>query len=156
MSWIALTPEDIDAAKAGAQVAALRTAALAGGQVDPITDAITRVTLQIRIAVRSCERNRLDSDETLIPGELKSLAQRMVYRELQQRLNVSRTALALTEDDRMHWDKDITMLRDIARCDLVVSAPDNPTSDGVQAAGSIRVVSGARRQVSRDRMRGLT
>jgi hypothetical protein len=156
MSWISITPDDIDAVKAGPQVAALRTAALSSGQADPVTDAIARVVLEIRQRIRSCERNRLDVDATLIPAELKSLALRMVYRELQQRLNVAGRSLALTDDDRMHWDKDVQTLRDIASCNFVVTTPANPTSDGVQASGSIRVVTSTRRQASRESLRGLT
>ncbi|PTY02577.1 hypothetical protein DB346_08495 [Verrucomicrobia bacterium LW23] len=155
MAWITITPADVDMAKAGPQVEALRTAALAEDQPDPITGAIERTILKIRQKILSCPTNRVDVDASLIPPELADVALRMVYRELQQRLNVSLTALPLTDDDRKQWDVDVRTLDAIAACKLVVTLPDNPVEGGVQTTGSIRVVSSSPRLTGRDRLKGL-
>ncbi|PTY03078.1 hypothetical protein DB346_07440 [Verrucomicrobia bacterium LW23] len=156
MSWITLSPADIDIAKAGPQVAALRTAALAAGQADPAEDALARTVLHIRQSVRSYRANRLDADPASIPAELRSLALRMAYRELHQRLDVAGRALALTDDDRRHWDNDVRTLERVAGGDLVVSQPANPVDGDVQSPGTIQVVRTAgKRQATRRTLRGL-
>ncbi len=51
--WISLTTDDVLTRLAGAEVSALRTAALASGQADPITDIVAKVVQECRGRLRN-------------------------------------------------------------------------------------------------------
>ena len=65
--WRAITEDDIRAAWTAPEDEAYRSRLLSGGQADPLPVIIAQVTLQVRNAIRSCSRNRLDPDSTTLP-----------------------------------------------------------------------------------------
>jgi hypothetical protein len=125
MPWVSLTLADLNTAKAAALVDALRTAALAEGQADPVPEIIECVVTRIRAEIAGGGRTVLDADTTTVPKSLKSLALRMVLREGQSRLNAL-GALPLSDDEIKEWDQDIRYLERIAKGDITVEASDNP------------------------------
>lgn len=127
VSWITLTIAKLSTAKAAALVDALRTAALAEAQGDPVPDIITRVTTRIRMEIAAGGRTILDADATKLPPSLESIGLRMVLREAQSRLNAV-SALPLSEDERKEWDKDDRFLERVAKGEITVEASDNPES----------------------------
>lgn len=140
LPWITLTLSDLHTAKAAALVSALRTAALADGQTDPLPEVITSVTNRIRMEIAAGGRTVLDADATKLPPSLKSVALRMVVAEGQSRLNID-NALPLSDDDREQLRQDIRFLERIAKGEITVEQSDNPESaPSVQAkTGSPRI-----------------
>lgn len=128
MSWVTITIADLKDAKAAALIDACRTAALGDGQSDPTPAIIADVTARIRAEAAACRANVLDADTTRIPAELKSLACRMIIRQCQSRLQ-----LALTEDEREEQRNDLRYLERIAKCEVPISATDDPIYEEVQA-----------------------
>jgi len=126
-TWIAINTDDLPVAKAAALVAALQTAALGEGQLDPIPEIIGNVTARIRMEIAAGGRTVLDADATKLPPSLKSLAVRMALREGQSRLNAA-GALPLSDDERKEWDQDVRFLERIARGEITVESTDNPES----------------------------
>jgi hypothetical protein len=68
--WIILTPDHLKAAGHGAIIDRARTAAVGG--IDPVLQAIVKVTARVRRAV--APGNVLDADATKIPGSLEDAA----------------------------------------------------------------------------------
>lgn len=149
--WTSITPDDLNDTKVAALVTALRTAALGSGQDDPVEEITANVVSRIRAEIRSCLDNLLDTDETTIPRDLKSLACRMVVREMQSRLQE-----ALTEDERGEMRADLRYLERIAEGKVSIATPDNPqASSEVQTAGAIQIARKGCRRVTRETMEGL-
>jgi len=121
MSWTTITINDLNNAKAGALVSALRSAALGRGQPDPSTDIIATIIARIRAEISGCETNTLDQDTTKIPRSLLSIASRMVIREMQGRLLMELTATELKQQDL-----DESYLKRINSCEVPVEKPDDP------------------------------
>lgn len=150
-NWITLIPDDLDDTKVAAVMAALRTAALREGQADPVTEVITRVTARIRAEIAGCARNRVDSDTTKIPADLKALACRMVVFEMMGRL----PGQDLSEDERATRKEDLRYLERIARCDVPVATPDDAATPEVQQGGGFEQVGNPVRLATRTKMQGL-
>jgi hypothetical protein len=132
MNWISITTQDLNDTKVGKLVEACRTKALASGQSDPSLRIIESVVSRIRSEIKGCASHSLDSDLATIPKDLKSLATRMILRELQSRLQIE-----LNQDEREEWRQDIRYLERIASCEIPVLAPDSPEStSSVQPSGS--------------------
>lgn len=151
MRWTAITVDDLNDTKVAALVNALRTAALAVGQDDPSDEIIANVVARIRAEVAGCKTNVLDADTTKIPGDLKSLACRMVVREMQSRLQEP-----LNEDERAEKRDDLEYLRRISKCEVPVAEPDNPlTTPEVQQGGGVEVVTSSPVTTTRTQLSGL-
>ena len=131
-NWTTITEADLKGAKVAALVDAYKTAALGEGQADPMPGVISGVVARIRTEIKGCARNVLDADATKIPGDLKSLAARMVCRELQSRLR-----LALKDDERQEWREDVRYLERIAACEVPVAVPDNPETTATTQASTV-------------------
>jgi hypothetical protein len=153
--WIILTLSQLDDAKAAALVDALRTAALREGQADPLPEIIVSVTARIRMEIAGGGRTRLSADPSKIPASLKSLALRFVIREGQQRLNIM-GALELSDSDREEWRQDVRLLERIARGEITVESPDDPEPEPtVQAAVALPMITGRRREFTRENQDGI-
>lgn len=130
-NWTPITEADLKDTKVAALVDACRTAALGTGQTDPMPGIIANVVARIRAEIKGCSKNTLDANTAKIPADLKSLACRMVVREMQSRLR-----LALKDDEKEEWRQDVRYLERIASCDVPVAAPDDPESTPSTQAGA--------------------
>lgn len=149
MRWTHITPADLDDAKVAALVTALRTAALAEGQDDRSTAIIKNVVTRIRAEIAGCRTNALDADLEKIPGDLKSLALRLILVDLKNALEEE-----LTEDERRAWSKDTRYLERIAECKVPVAAPDDPLKDpGLQSATGAQTT--PLKETKRENLNGL-
>jgi hypothetical protein len=149
--WVTITTDDLNDTKVAALVDALRTAALAVGQDDPVDEIIADVISRIRAEVASCSQNVLDIDETKIPKDLHRLGCRMVLREMQSRLQEP-----LNTDERTEQENDLKYLQRIASCDLKVAIPDNPqVPPEVQQSGGVEVFNAPTPIARREDMNGL-
>lgn len=128
--WITLTTADIDDYLVGAQVGALRTAALSAGQSDPVAEAIADITAEIRNYIRSCPINVLSLTPGTIPPELKRHACALIIEAAQPRLK-----LKLSDDQRTAAENARKLLQQVAACRYAVAAPVDPqTTPSDQAA----------------------
>lgn len=150
MSWISITPADLNAAKLAALVQALRTAALASGQSDPVDEVVSSVVARIRAEIQGCSRNQVDVDPTKIPASLKLLASRMIIAAAKNRLEMQ-----LKDDERTQLRADERYLERIASCAVPIEAPDNPAATAVQQSGGVSLVSSRTRKYKNSNLRGL-
>jgi hypothetical protein len=145
MGWITIVQGDLEDAQAAAMVDALRTAALAEGQTDPMPRIIQDVVDQIRGAIGLCPATALDADTTRVPKTLKEKAVAKVCRQLKKRL-----MMGLTEDERAEETRWDSMLEKLATGKYPVDKTDNPIStppvqpvtSGVKLVGSTALVAG--------------
>ena len=134
-AWIALTASDITAALRAPEVDALRTAALADDQDDPLQGDLDAITARVRAKVASRSGNRLDVDPTLLPPELKLDAVWLVIEALKLRLG---DAVPLSEDQRERVRAANRNLDAVARGEFRVSTPDNPEGEPtMQSSGGV-------------------
>lgn len=131
MAWITITTADLKDAKVAALVEACQTAALGSGQTDPTPNIIANVIARIRAEIKGCKTNTLETDTATIPPDLKSLASRMIVREM-----CSRIGRSLSEDEREEQRNDLRYLERIANCEIPVAAPAVPIPGETQTAAS--------------------
>lgn len=151
VAWIVIVVADLNDYLVGAQVEALRTAALAAGQADPFTKVMPDIAARMRLKIESCARNRLSATANAIPPETKWIAAYLILEAMQVRL----PGLRLTEDQRNQIAEAKKQLDRIADCKDVVSEPLDPEESGAQQAGGITVVSSTTRTATREKMDGL-
>lgn len=150
-AWIQLTTDDVEDYLVGAQVNAIRNAALAAGQDDPLAEAITDISAEIRNHIRGCASNVLSATAGTIPPELRRHAVALVIEASQPRLR-----LKLSEDQTNAADNARRLLRDISACKYPVAEPDDPESTpGDQGATARPNISARTRRYGRDSQDGL-
>ena len=136
-SWITLTADDLNGYLVAAQMNALRTAALAVSQDDPLPATIQDVCDSIRLEISGCRTNILSATAHAIPPELKRHACALIIEAAQGRL----PSLKLTDDQKRAADNARALLVRIARCDVPVSHSTDPESTpDAQASARISVV----------------
>ncbi len=147
--WITLVADDLNDYLVGAQVTALRTAALSPGQGDPVTEAIEDITAEVRNHVASCSSYILSNDPATIPPELKRHALALVIEAAQPRLK-----LKLSEDQVRAATRAWTILGKVAKCDYTVSTPTDPESQPADQSATPKP-SIAQNQTHRTRQDGI-
>ena len=120
MSWVAITEADILTHISGAELSALRAAALADGQADPVQPSIDQVTAQVRGYVAGCSSNTLDSDTTTIPDRLLASACDMVIVAIIGRI----PGYELDDKREDNYDKAIRLMEQVASCKFAVTDPE--------------------------------
>ncbi len=126
--WITLTETDVQTRLSGPELAALKSAALATGQSDPLPALVASVAREVRGYVAAGERNTLGPAGT-IPDELESASLARVRYELATRLPVA----SLLTEARKEANRDaLARLRDVAAGKFLIVQP--PSEDaGPQA-----------------------
>lgn len=122
MSWISVTADDIGTRLAGPELDAVRSAALAEGQVDPLPGIVSAVVAEVRGYVAAHRSNRLGPPDT-IPDELLNAALALVRGRLLSRLPV---ASLDTDPRRKEVESAERLLREVAAGRFVVSLPAEP------------------------------
>ncbi len=151
-AWITLTPENLNDYLAAAQVDAIRTKALAAGQSDPLVEIISDAARRIRAEIRGCPSNRVSAIVGAVPPELKSTAISLIVEAAQTRL----PGLKLSEGQKRAADNARSYLQRIARCEVPVSAPDDPQEPPTeQRGGRVEVVASRSNPLSAKRLAGL-
>src|ERR1043166_515200 len=115
--WIVITADDLNDYLVGAQMSALRTAALAAGQTDPFPRVMADVATRIRAEVRGCKANKVSNLVNSIPPDLKSDACALIIEKLQGRL----AGFALTDEQKNAADNARNYLKRIANCDVPIA-----------------------------------
>jgi hypothetical protein len=150
MPWSTLTTADLNATKLAPLMSALRTAALADGQADPVDAIKATVIDRIRRMIAACRTNQVDSDTTKLPESLKALACRMIVREAKDRLEIE-----LTDTEKEAWRVDERELLAISRCELPVDATDDAEAPSVQVTQPGPTISARAREFSRANQDGV-
>lgn len=160
-TWIVITEDDLNDYLVGAQMDALKSAALAEGQDNPFDRVMPDIAARIRAEVRACVRNRVSNLANSIPPDLKAYACYLIIEAMQTRLSGA-GALPLTDDQKTQASEARKYLRRIATCEVPIAQPTDPeTTDDVQRAGSITVTdlkestTQKDRVTTRDKLRGL-
>jgi len=152
VAWVTIALTDLNSYLVGAQVTAVNTAALAGGQVDRFTEARLSVVSRIRNKIESCTTNRVSATALTVPPSLKMCACLLIIQALQ----TSIPSLKLTDDQVRLIETFEKDLLDIASCDLKVEQPTDPLDPpNAQAGANVEVVSSTTRRATRDTLAGL-
>ncbi|MBI3986980.1 MAG: DUF1320 family protein [Lentisphaerae bacterium] len=119
MSWSALTETEVTTRLTGAEVTALKSAALAAGQTDPLPEIVQQAVDEVRGYIAACRTNTLGAAGT-IPSRLISAALALIRYRLATRLPVK---ALLTEDRVKENEAAIRLLERVASCDFVIEDP---------------------------------
>lgn len=149
MPWISITENDLNATKLAPLMSALRTAALAEGQGDPVPEMTAGVISRVRRMIAACRTNRVDVDATKIPESLKELCCRLIIIAAKNRLEIP-----LTDDERKQWDIDERELAAISKCDLPIETSDNSEAPPVQSTQPGPSIKGRTQRFSREQQEG--
>jgi len=147
MSWLAITEAHVLTHIAGAELTALRAAALADGQVDPVQPSVDQVTSVVRGYVAACAKNALDTDTTKIPDRLLGAACDLVIAEIIGRV----PGYELDEGRQDKYDNALRLMRDVAACKFAIDDPNTGSDPGV----AIEQASSSTRQATRTTLDGL-
>lgn len=153
MSWRAITEDDLKTQISGDELSAVRDAALADEQEDPVQPTIDQVTKEVRGFVAACSRNVLDADAAKVPDELIGYAVAIVVPRLMGRL----AGLAIDKEEvrKTAASNALSVLRDVAACDFAIEQTEDPTTATVNN-GDVQVVSSTTRITTRTKLNGLT
>jgi phage gp36-like protein len=150
MSWVTLTEAKFLAQLTGAETSALKSAALASGQTEPLTETLANVVQQVRGYVAANSSNRL-GDGVTIPQELVSAAVAIARYVALNRLPVK----SLLTDTRISEYRDaLTLLRDVAAGKFRIEQPATISSQ-VIGGPAVTLVSSNTRKATRTDLRGL-
>jgi phage gp36-like protein len=137
--WITLTEALVANRMTGAELTAMKTAALGGGQsgATVLADCISAVVREVRGYVAACATNTLGDGET-IPQELEHAALALLRQRLANRLP---GMAKLMQDDarKAEYDDAVRLLRDVAACRFAIISPDEPASEQPALGGTPRI-----------------
>lgn len=125
MSWIPFTSEHIDESLAAAELSALRTLQLVPGQANPVDEAITRTTYEVRGYVAAYHGTAVGQPGT-IPEELLSAAIAIARWRIIGRLPVKTLA---SDNRRKEYEDAIAQLRDVATGKFAISVATEPAEE---------------------------
>ena len=150
MSWVTLTEAKFLAQCTGAETNALKSAALAAGQTEPLTETLANIVQQVRGYVAANSANRL-GDGVTVPQELLSAAVAMARYVALNRLPVK----SLLTDTRITEYKDaLTLLRDVAAGRFRIEQPTTISSQ-VIGGPAVTLVSNSTRKATRATLAAL-
>jgi len=151
-AWITLTIDDVADYLVGAQVNALRTAALSAGQSDPVAEAIADISAEVRNYIRTCSTNILSITPNTIPPELRRHAVALIIEAAQPRLK-----LKLSDDQKAAAENARKLLKMIAACDYAIAEPTDPqtTPTDQGSSGRIQVATKRENPIRHDDLNGL-
>jgi hypothetical protein len=152
MAWITLTAADVQGTLTAPELSAARTAAIAVGQVDPLTDALARTVAEVRGYVGGAQRNTLGEAGT-IPDELKSAALDLVRYRVLTRLPLQGSS-ALIDQRKAAAEAAERLLREVAAGRFAIEQPAT-AGDVNTGSGTAEVVQSRTRVASGDKLRGL-
>lgn len=151
MSWITIDETNVLTTLTGAEVTALKTAALGAGQPDPLLDTIAKVIQEVRGYVAGNQINRLGAG-AVIPQELEADALAIIRYRAFNRLPVGRGLLTQSRIDE--YKDAIAKLHDVAAGRFRIEQPAD-ISTQVIAGPAVQLASKSRREMKRGKMRGI-
>jgi hypothetical protein len=152
MSWIVITEAHLLTKISGPELEAVRAAALADAQADPVQPTLDQVTREVRGYVAGCAANQLGDGNT-IPDELLDAALSLAVVRFLSRAG----GLSIDGEDNPRMkaaEAARQLLRDVAACRFAITQPE-AVSDEVVSGGAITVVNSNSRRYTRDKMDSL-
>ncbi len=150
--WVTIAVTDLDHYLVAAQVAALKTAAMASGQSAVFSEVMPRVVARIRSQIQACPSYRVSATASSVPPSLKDYACFLILEEMSLRL----PSLRFTEQQAKMADTARSYMRDVAKCDARIEEPTDPLEPpDVQSSSAVEVVSSSTRVATRDTLSGL-
>lgn len=150
-AWIVITEANLNDYLVGAQMDALKTAALAAGQADPFTAIMPDIIARIRLKIQSCARNRLSLTANSVPPECKWIACYLIIEAMQVRLPIK-----VRPDFATQLQEAKKQLDRMADCKDVVSLPNDPEgTPEAQTSAGITLVNSTCREASREKLDGI-
>lgn len=150
-AWVTLAATDLQARISAPEYAAFTSAAIAGGQSDPVPQLLAEVTNEVRGYITGCKSNQLGPDGTM-PPELVDAAIKLVKLRLFQRV----TSLKRFAEQAEPGAKDATrLLERVSDCKFSITLPDTFTADQSQGGGPVEVASRGCRRTKRCQLDGL-
>ena len=158
VAWTVITVDDLYSRLVGAQVDALRNAAVGDNQTGDFVfnDVMPDITARIRQYIASNPRNRLSQTAMSVPPECKWMAVWLTLQDMIGRLSI---AIPLNDDQKSQVaaaNKDLNLLRSIEAPWLAISTPVDPEPAPALTVGvPATVVHSDCRQFTRCTLRGL-
>ena len=149
MSWVSITDDQLDSQRMSPLLEALRSAALASGQDDPVGVIVGDVVLMIRTAIAAGGVNVDAAAADTIPPSLVRLAGRLVLWEAKGRLELDR---AYDESDHR---VDLKTLERLRKGDEPVEPPATGEVLEVSSGSGVEVVTRRERVATRANLDGL-
>ncbi|HBR95712.1 MAG TPA: hypothetical protein DEA90_16265 [Opitutae bacterium] len=151
-NWTTLTLTDLEDYLLAPQIAALRTAALADGQDDPVARTIADVVIEVRNRVAQCGTNKVSPTAGTIPPELLVHAAYIALERAQGRI----PSLTLEDFQIRMANEARKILREVGKCDFKITQP----SDGIEttdviSGGGASIIAGNSRPYGRDQLQHL-
>jgi len=151
-NWQIITIADLEDYLLAPQLAAIRTAALAPGQDDPVERAIQDVVIEVRNRVAQCGTNTISPTAGTIPPELVRHACYLILEAAQGRI----PSLSLEDFQVRMANEARRIMREVGQCDFHITQPsDGVPTDDVISGGGARVVKQRDRNASPSQMNGL-
>lgn len=150
MSWNTLTEAKFLEHLTGPELTAIKTAALATAQTEPLTAMLAKVVQEVRGYVAANGTNSLGEGVT-IPDELESAALAIARYRALNRLPIRSL---LTETRITEYKDALTLLRDVAAGKFSVEQPATPSEQVVSGPG-VEIVSSTTRKATREKLSGL-
>jgi hypothetical protein len=120
MAWSAITEAALVTHISGKELEALRAAALADGQVDPVQPSIDQVTDTVRGYIAACARNTLGDAGTL-PSKLVDAACALIVSAVISRV----PGYPLSDERRLAREGAIRLLERVSDCKFAIEDPDS-------------------------------
>lgn len=150
-AWITITAEDLNDYQVGAQVEALRTAALADNQADPFDNIAADVITRMRAEIQGHPSNRVSATAGTIPPDLKWVGCWLILEAMQTRL----PGLELTEEQKRMIDDAHDYLKRVAKGEVPIETPNDPIAATVQTSSGIYVANSSTKAAGRNNLSGL-
>lgn len=138
MPWVAITEQDLNDARMGALITALRSAALGAGQTDPVDSLLGKIVKQVRDAIAFGYGSIDGAASDTVPDSLVLLVCRLALWEAKGRLELDRTF------DESDHREDLRALERIRAGKEPMEMPE--TAATAEIAGTAAVVIGGKRK----------
>lgn len=147
--WVTVSAAALNHTKAAAIVAALRSAAKAQGQSDPVDAMIADTVAEIRLALQSGGVHGDGEAADTVPPSLLRMACRLVIWEAKGRLEMDR------EFDEMDHREDLRRLALMREGKYAVETPESESGEMASGGSGAEVVQSRSRDATRQKLSGL-
>ena len=148
MAWITVTEDDVKTRLAGAEVTALKSAALASGQSDPLPEIISQCVDEVRGYIAACDENELEEGEK-IPQKLLAATLALIRYRMATRI----PGRLLNEERKQEYTDAIRLLERVSECKFAIEEPE--TVEDETTATPTPSISGNTRRFTRETQDGI-
>jgi len=133
----------------GPETAAFRTAALKGGQADPLPETIRMAVAEARGYIAGCSHNRLAAGDTVPDAMIHHVVAIVRFRM------ITRLGIKVNDDREQEYKDARTYLRDVSACRIGMEQPEGGDEDDVSFPAATPTVKSRDRRFSRTQQDGI-